>query len=174
MNINQSIIKKCEKILLDEQKELKIQLKRNESFQLDQSLQESTGELSLYDNHPADLGTENFERGKDLALFNLREERLEEINHALQRIENGTFGYCVTCHQPIEKERLLAIPETKFCKKHATNNKIKTRPIEEDILDPTYKNKEETRDREETLIDSLAYGSSDSPQDYTPNDSRSF
>src|SRR5699024_9723026 len=54
--------------------------------------QESLGELSNYDNHPADTGTELFERGKDIALHQHREKELEDINEALHAIEEGTYG----------------------------------------------------------------------------------
>ena len=43
------------------------------------------------------------------------QDKLQEINEALQRIEEGTYGKCVICGQPIEEKRLLAIPEAKKC-----------------------------------------------------------
>lgn len=165
--MNEHLLNKCKKALLLEKEKIEENLKTNPSFQLTDSLQGSTGELSLYDNHPADLGTEMFERGKDLALKSLRNERLEEIVHALHRIKKGTYGFCSICQKPIEEERILAIPETKFCSEHA--NKVDQkhgRPVEEDILDPTFSQKEPTWDKDETLQSVLAYGSSDSPQDF--------
>ncbi len=45
------------------------------------------------------------------------QEKLQEINEALKRIEEGTYGICVVCGKPIEEKRLLAIPEAKKCLK---------------------------------------------------------
>src|SRR5699024_4382550 len=57
--------------------------------------QESTGDLSHYDNHPADLGTEQYKRGKDVALNEHSEKELEDINEALHAIEEGTMGFAL-------------------------------------------------------------------------------
>ncbi|RYC12030.1 TraR/DksA family transcriptional regulator [Ciceribacter ferrooxidans] len=43
------------------------------------------------------------------------ETELKAIDAALKRIEQGTFGICVTCGQPISEERLDAVPHTPFC-----------------------------------------------------------
>jgi RNA polymerase-binding protein DksA len=41
--------------------------------------------------------------------------KLQEINDALKRIEEGVYGRCVVCGKPIEEKRLMAIPEAKMC-----------------------------------------------------------
>lgn len=46
------------------------------------------------------------------------EDRLEEVNHALARIESGTFGICSVCQKEIEEDRLKANPAAKTCKEH--------------------------------------------------------
>ncbi|NPA38765.1 MAG: TraR/DksA family transcriptional regulator, partial [Candidatus Nanohaloarchaeota archaeon] len=46
-------------------------------------------------------------------------EILREIDKALERIEEGTYGYCEVCGKPIEEKRLEAIPWTTLCKEHA-------------------------------------------------------
>ncbi|WP_062198173.1 TraR/DksA C4-type zinc finger protein [Massilibacterium senegalense] len=171
--MNEHLLNKCKKVLLTEKEKIEKSMKMNPSFQLNDSLQGSTGELSLYDNHPADLGTEMFERGKDLALKSLQNERLEEIVHALHRMKKGTYGFCSICQKPIEEERLLAIPETKFCSEHANKvDRQHNRPVEEEILDPTFSQKEPTWDKDETLQSVLAYGSSDTPQDFVTKEDK--
>jgi len=56
------------------------------------------------------------------------QEKLEEINAALQRIEEGTYGKCVVCGKPIEEKRLLAIPEARKCIKcKAAEERMKIR-----------------------------------------------
>ena len=79
----------------------------------------STGELSTLDQHPADLGTETFEREKDTALLATLEREISEIDAALERIEAGTYGKCERCGGDIGSERLEAVPVTRFCVEHA-------------------------------------------------------
>ena len=69
--------------------------------QLGHSLRMSTGELSSVDNHPADVGTETFERSRDLAINATLSEEYSEIEAALKRIEDGTYGVCLISHENI-------------------------------------------------------------------------
>lgn len=101
------------------------------------SLRESTGELSSVDNHPADIGTETFERGRDQAIDNTLEAELNQIDSALDRIEEGTYGSCEVCGNPIPYERLEALPYTPYCIDHASDQKLSDdRPVEEDVMTP--------------------------------------
>ena len=76
---------------------------------------DSAGDLSNYSMHMADQGTDNFNR--DFALNRVSNEQhvLYEIDRALERIKRGVFGVCQLTGNPIEKERLRAIPYTRFC-----------------------------------------------------------
>ena len=56
---------------------------------------------------------------------------LQEVDDALKRMEMGTFGLCETCHDPIEKVRLLANPCLKYCLDHLTAEEQKT--LEQDL-----------------------------------------
>lgn len=80
--------------------------------------QEVLGELSNYDNHPADTGTELFEREKDSALQRHAESELEEINNSIHAMEEGTYGICKVCGENIEPERLEALPTADCCARH--------------------------------------------------------
>ncbi|AWB45348.1 molecular chaperone DnaK [Paenibacillus sp. CAA11] len=125
--------------LLEQKKDFENRLCDNGHFGIQASLRDTTGELSTNDNHPADVGSEMFERSKDLALNEQEEYRLTRIDEALERIENGTYGICETCGQPIDKERLYALPETKYCKAHSPQSFVsQRRPIEEVFLDPPF------------------------------------
>lgn len=79
------------------------------------SLRDSVDELSLLSNHPADLGTELFERSKDLTLHTQNYDKLEQIDKVLAQMDEGTYGVCVKCKQPIPYDRLCAIPYTNVC-----------------------------------------------------------
>jgi RNA polymerase-binding transcription factor DksA len=76
---------------------------------------EASGSLSNAPLHMADLGTDNFEQEFTLSLLQNQEQALDEIRDALGRIDNGTFGQCEECHQPIPKARLQALPYTRHC-----------------------------------------------------------
>ncbi|HEX7065388.1 MAG TPA: TraR/DksA C4-type zinc finger protein, partial [Bacillales bacterium] len=98
--------------LLERKEESEHRLKANAEFGLDIPLasSQSSGELSQYDNHPADSGTAVFEREKDFALRQQVEEELRDVEYALSKMENGTYGICETTGKPIPLERLQAIP----------------------------------------------------------------
>jgi RNA polymerase-binding transcription factor DksA len=84
----------------------------------DQSEGESLGELSSLDQHQADLGTETFERAKDLAILERVEAELAAVEHAVRRLEDGTYGTCEVCGREIDEERLRALPATRLCLEH--------------------------------------------------------
>ena len=67
----------------------------------EESLTGSTQELSAYDNHPADLGTETYERGKDLGLQDAKRLLRAKIDEALERIDRGDYGSCMVCGEEI-------------------------------------------------------------------------
>lgn len=71
---------------------------------------EQVGELASYDQHPADLGTETFEREKDLSILEGLEAELGELEAALQRIDDGTYGIDEVTGEPIDPARLEANP----------------------------------------------------------------
>lgn len=79
---------------------------------------ESIGELSDNDQHPADTGTETFEREKDLSILESLERELRDLESALQRVETGTYGVCEACGEAIPEPRLEAQPAARFCTEH--------------------------------------------------------
>ena len=81
----------------------------------DESEEDSTGELSSLDQHQADLGSETFEREKDLSILEQVEAELADVEHALRRLDDGTYGICEACGRPIEDARLEALPAARFC-----------------------------------------------------------
>ena len=71
-------------------------------------------ELASVNNHPADLGTEQFEQQRDAGLDQMRKEELNDIEDALQKIEDGTYGVSEKSGKPIPKERLEALPTARI------------------------------------------------------------
>ncbi|MEX2462514.1 MAG: TraR/DksA C4-type zinc finger protein [Paenibacillaceae bacterium] len=134
-SLSKSQKNELKQLLLEQQANLTKRLANSNNFGLASSLHESPGELSNYDNHPADNGTELFEQGKDLALNENTEAHLREVNEALAVIDTKNYGFCTHCNQPIPFERLQVIPETRYCIKHSPEQEIShNRPIEEQLL----------------------------------------
>ena len=63
----------------------------------------------------ADLGATTFERDHEMSVLNNEREKLAQIDRALARIEDGTYGVCESCGQPIGKLRLMAFPRATLC-----------------------------------------------------------
>ncbi|HZW31834.1 MAG TPA: TraR/DksA family transcriptional regulator [Isosphaeraceae bacterium] len=74
-----------------------------------------TGNLSNVPLHLADLGTDNYDQEFTLGLIENEQGTLELVNQALDRMEQGRFGQCVECGEPISKPRLQAIPYARHC-----------------------------------------------------------
>lgn len=76
---------------------------------------DAAGDLSTLPMHLADLGTDSFEQDISLGLMENKSGAIREIEEALERIKEGTFGLCEGCRKRIPKERLRAIPYTRLC-----------------------------------------------------------
>ncbi|MFZ4453145.1 TraR/DksA C4-type zinc finger protein [Salibacterium aidingense] len=140
--------------------------------------EEGTGELSSYDNHPADRATELSERETDAALNNQAQAQNEQIEKALQAIKNGTYGICEVCGKEIPYERLELVPETLRCTDHAeadVQDNVET--AEEDVLDPGIGadrgNEEVIYDKEDTWESISVHGTSQTPSD-VPEEERVY
>lgn len=160
--------------LANRKKELESQTEGNDQYGLERDLPGSVGELSTYDNHPADTGTELFEREKDIALSEHARFELRDINNALEAIENGTYGICRVCKEEIPVERLEAVPTTLFCVKDSEDQRVsRDRPLEEAVLSPPFgrfdldERAENTAyDAEDAWQDVAQYGTSETPSDF--------
>lgn len=104
---------------------------------LGESMKEAYGELSSYDNHPADSGSEMYERSKDFGLLQNTRQQLAEIEEAQIAIRDGSYGYCRSCGQPISERRLQALPRTLLCvqcKREEEDRDLSDRPVEEELM----------------------------------------
>ena len=81
------------------------------------SISEELGELAEggTDNHLGDTAGAMFDRELDEGLEEGAKDTLAEIDAALQRIEDGTYGICENCGKPIGAERLAALPWARLC-----------------------------------------------------------
>ena len=80
-----------------------------------ESEEDSLSELSSVDQHQADVGTETFHREADLSILERVEAELSDVEHALRRLDDGTYGTCEACGKPIDEARLEAQPAARFC-----------------------------------------------------------
>jgi len=165
------------KRLTDQRKNIEGTINSMKEHGIGEQQKDDPDELSNYDNHPADLGTDLFHSQLNNALIVHEEYLLREVYDALGRIYDGTFGKCEFCGQDIEKERLEAVPYARLCidcetsKELSMANLNSQRPVEELIWDAPfgrkYLNKREDDEFEglDQLFDVVKYGSSDTPQD---------
>ncbi len=79
------------------------------------ALEKNAGSGGSMPIHMADAGTDNYEQEFSLSFMEKDEVVLEQIEAALERIEDGIYGACVTCERKIPKTRLNAIPHTPNC-----------------------------------------------------------
>jgi len=176
MILNEKKISKLKNMLIEERCLLERKMETNDEY-LEGSLRDSVDELSTVDNHPADLGTELYEREKDMALKVHDNDELTKVNAALQKIEDGTYGVCEVCQQDIPYDRLVALPYTSFCIEHTDAKDIPTdRPVEEQVLLPPVDNsfagrddKDDIHDYEDTFQVVAKYGTSETPSDFEGN-----
>lgn len=66
-------------------------------------------------NHVADDATEVFTRERNLALRSNAQDLLAQVDAALQRLDEGTYGICARCGQEIAPDRLEALPYAIYC-----------------------------------------------------------
>lgn len=125
--MNKRDLKAFEKKLLAERDRLARQLGRLESAVLKRTQRDASGDLSAYSIHPADLGTDAMEREKDLQMASAEGRMLVEIDDALARVEDGTYGVCEGCGKDIGHRRLEVLPYARLCIK--CQEKADRRPV---------------------------------------------
>lgn len=128
--------------LMEEKNHLKERIRSMDQGGLGDPMGWSISELSLYDNHPADVGSEVFERAKDFALREDAAETLQAVEDALHRIDRGTYGACDVCGAEIPLERLEAVPYSTLCLRCKKGDeqipRTQDRPVEEEIMEEIY------------------------------------
>lgn len=98
----------------------------------------SSGELSSYDNHIADIGTDLFMQDMQNSLTTHEKGKLYQVDKALDKIENNTYGICEICHKNIDEDRLDILPETELCSSCAkTHDNL---PLENQNMDENFIN----------------------------------
>jgi len=106
--------KRYYKLLVELREHLTGQIDQHSEDTLKRSSKDDAGDLSSYGQHMADAGTDTFDRDFALSLVSSEQEALSEIEAAIKRITDGSYGICEVSGQPIAKARLLAVPFTRY------------------------------------------------------------
>jgi DnaK suppressor protein len=102
------------KRLLDIRDRLLDEIQFHAGDNLKRTAQDASSDLSAYKYHMADAASDNCDREFSLTMVSNRQDALYEIDDALKRIENGTYGICEMSGKPISKARLDVIPWARF------------------------------------------------------------
>ncbi|MFY9402887.1 MAG: TraR/DksA C4-type zinc finger protein [Candidatus Omnitrophota bacterium] len=105
------------KVILKRKEEIIDGIQRISEDTLKKSQKEASGDISGYSYHMADVATDNYDREFSLGLASNDRKALYELEDALKRVEEGTYGICQECKNLIAKARLKAVPQARFCVK---------------------------------------------------------
>jgi RNA polymerase-binding transcription factor DksA len=106
--------KKYYNLLIELRQHVTDELNLHTSDTLKHSSRDDSGDLSGYGSHQADAGTETFDRDFALSLVSSEQEALNEIEEAILRIKDGSYGICEVTGKPIPAARLTAVPFARF------------------------------------------------------------
>ena len=110
-------LKNYKELLMDQKDDVLKQIREISEDTLMKSPKEASGDISGYSIHNADMASDNYERDFSLGLVSSEHEVLMEIDEAMKRVEEKTYGICGCCNKFIAKTRLKAVPHTKNCTK---------------------------------------------------------
>jgi len=106
-------------MLLEKRREILVNVNEMEDETLKKSRLDAAGDLSSMPIHMADIGSDNYEQEFTLGLMDSERKLLKEIDDALQRVEQGTYGICEGTGKQIQKARLEAQPWARYCVEYA-------------------------------------------------------
>ncbi len=106
--------KKFYNLLISLRDHVKSELSLHTEETLKRSSKDEAGDLSGYSQHMADAGTDTFDRDFALSMVSSEQEALAEIEAAIERIFDGTYGVCEMTGKKILDERLMAVPFTRY------------------------------------------------------------
>lgn len=108
-------VERFKELLLEKRREIVGSVNEMEDESIKKSRLDSSGDLSSVPIHMADLGSDNFEQEFTLGLMDSERKILREIDEALQRAEDGTYGICGQCQSVISEARLEAAAWSRNC-----------------------------------------------------------
>ncbi len=110
------------------QRQALLELRQDVLKQIHDLAEEAREENPSYSLHMADAATDTIDRDVFLGLVSFEQESLYEIDAALERIEEGTYGFCELTGKPIPMDRLEAIPWARFSLEVQKSREISSHP----------------------------------------------
>lgn len=105
------------KIILKRKEEVVEGIKHISEDTLKKSQRDASGDISGYTYHMADVATDTYDREFSLGIASNDRKVLYELDDAIKKTEDGTFGICEDCKSMITKTRLKAVPSARLCVK---------------------------------------------------------
>lgn len=113
--LNKKELSNFKNLILARKEEMLEGIKHVSEDALKKSQKDAAGDISGYTYHMADVATDTYDREFSLSLASNEREALYELDDALKRIEDGTFGICEECKNLIAKNRLKAVLHARLC-----------------------------------------------------------
>ena len=110
-----TILRKYRELLIKERGIVDGGLSHIAETTLNKSLRDSSGDLSGYSYHMADMASDDYERDFSLGRATDEQKMLYMIDEAMKRIKDGTYGSCLQCGKSIPSRRLAALPYSELC-----------------------------------------------------------
>ena len=114
MALNKAQLKQFRQLLITERAKLASEIK-SIAEDASKSPREASGDLSAYTLHMADMAADTYERELSMNIISSEQELLYQIDDALKRIDDGSYGICAQCNKPITMSRLKAVPYASMC-----------------------------------------------------------
>ena len=114
MALNKQQLKQFRQLLITERVKVADEIK-SIAEEASKSPREASGDLSAYTLHMADMAADTYERELSMSMVSTEQEVLYQIDDALKRIDDGSFGICQQCAKPIAISRLKAVPYAPMC-----------------------------------------------------------
>lgn len=115
--LNKKELAGFKKIVLKRKDEILEGIQHISEDTLKKSQKEASGDISGYTYHMADVATDTYDREFSLGLASNERKLLYELDDALKKIEDGSYGFCEECKLAITKTRLKAVPYARLCVK---------------------------------------------------------
>jgi len=114
MTLTKEQFKQFRQLLITERAKLAGEI-RSIAQEASKSPREASGDLSAYTVHMADMAADTYERELSMNIVSSEQEILYQIDDALKRLDDGSYGVCQQCSQPITMSRLKAVPYASMC-----------------------------------------------------------
>jgi len=114
MTLSKEQVKQLRQLLITERAKLAGEIKAI-AQETAKSPRDASGDLSAYTVHMADMAADTYERELSMNIVSSEQELLYQIDDALKRLDDGSFGVCQQCNQPVSMSRLKAVPYASMC-----------------------------------------------------------